>query len=66
VACGAGTHSLVLAKSFLQRGAVLVSCDFSEKMMERTKTKIDDPKEDYNLISWNKHFVRTDELLPLG
>jgi ubiquinone/menaquinone biosynthesis C-methylase UbiE len=66
VACGAGTHSLVLAKSFLKRGAVLVACDFSEQMMVKTKAKFDDASEEYNMIAYNKHSIRTESLLPLG
>ena len=35
-------------------------------MMERAKAKIDDSNEEYNLIPFNKHFFRTDEVIPLG
>ena len=33
VGCGPGKHSVMLAKEFLQEGGVLVSCDYSEKMI---------------------------------
>ena len=34
--------------------------------MEYTKQKYDDPSQEYNLIPGNKHFIRTDDLLPIG
>jgi len=33
VGCGPGKHSLMLAKSFLSNGSVLVSCDISKGMI---------------------------------
>ena len=56
---------MVFAKSFLARGATLVSCDISEKMMEKTKAKYEDSLNDYSIIPGNKHFIRTDMLTPI-
>jgi ubiquinone/menaquinone biosynthesis C-methylase UbiE len=33
VACGTGTHSEIIAMSYLKKGGVLVSCDFSKDMV---------------------------------
>jgi len=39
VACGPGSHSVMLASSFIPKdtGAVLVSCDFSRNMVKKLK-----------------------------
>jgi ubiquinone/menaquinone biosynthesis C-methylase UbiE len=52
VACGAGNHSLVLATTYLKRGSVLVSTDFSSQMMEFTKKRFEDKElgGPYNLM----------------
>jgi len=34
VACASGVHSEFIAKNYLQEGALLVSCDFSNSMVE--------------------------------
>ena len=54
VACGGGVHSLFLAKTLLQRGGTLVCTDFSDEMLRRTRTKFEDPGNDYIQIPGNK------------
>ena len=39
VGCGPGFHSLMLANTFLKRGAVLVSCDISKSMIQKLAEK---------------------------
>jgi len=41
VACGSGVHSEFIAKNYLQEGALLVSCDFSNSMVEMLKAQYD-------------------------
>lgn len=68
VACGAGSHSLVLASTYLQRGAVLVSTDFSAEMMVLAKKRFDDKEisQSYTSNPANKYHIIADEVLPLG
>ena len=66
VACGGGLHSLIFAKTILQKGSVLVSCDISESMMKLTKAKYEDVENNYSLISTNKYSITTDLVQPLG
>ncbi|TNV76995.1 hypothetical protein FGO68_gene5570 [Halteria grandinella] len=53
VACGSGMHSLYLAKTMLQRGAVLVSTDISEEMIGMYKEKFEGD-EDFTQLKNNK------------
>lgn len=39
VGCGPGFHSEFIAKNFLQKNSMLVSCDFSSKMMEMVQKR---------------------------
>lgn len=39
VACATGTHSEIIAMSYLKRGGVLVSCDFSKDMVTGASKK---------------------------
>ncbi|CDW78817.1 UNKNOWN [Stylonychia lemnae] len=68
VACGGGYHSLMVAKTMLQKGGALVSCDFSGKMMELTKQKYDDLNwsSGYTDVAGNKYYITSESLLPLG
>lgn len=66
VACGSGMHTLHLAKTMLQRGAVLVNCDISEEMIKLARHKFEDPASDYLVVPGNKVVMRTEELVPLG
>ncbi|CDW81850.1 UNKNOWN [Stylonychia lemnae] len=68
VACGGGYHSLIVAKTMLQKGGVLVSCDFSSKMMKLTKQKYDDLNwsSGYTDVIGNRYDITTEALLPLG
>ncbi len=54
VACGSGMHTLYLAKTMLQRGAVVVSTDISEEMIKMSKKRFEDPKNEYFAIPGNK------------
>src|SRR5690606_35859840 len=47
-------------------GSILVATDFSGSMMEMVKDKFNDSENGYSSIAGNKHFIRTDDLLPLG
>ena len=58
VACGSGMHSLFLAKTMLQRGGVLVSCDISDEMINLAKHKFED--QDIKAV------IKTEELVPVG
>ena len=56
VACGAGTHSEVIAKGFLaSNGAMLVSSDFSKEMVSKLKERFE--KSDYNDCKGCKHVI---------
>ena len=66
VACGSGMHSLFLAKTMLQRGGVLVSCDISDEMINLAKHKFEDPASEYSVIEGNKAVIKTEELVPVG
>lgn len=39
VACGPGLHSEFIAKNYLQKGSLLVSCDFSDEMIKRVNER---------------------------
>ena len=41
VACGTGVHSEFIAKNYLQKGSLLVSCDFSDDMVKRAGRRYD-------------------------
>ena len=58
VACGSGMHSLFLAKTMLQRGGVLVSCDISDEMINLAKHKFED--QDIKAV------IKAEELVPVG
>jgi ubiquinone/menaquinone biosynthesis C-methylase UbiE len=59
VGCGPGSHSLILASSFLNRdGGVLVSTDVSSKMIQKLKETYEE-ESDYGLIPSNKSFIDT-------
>ena len=56
VACGAGTHSEVIAKGFLSnKGSVLVSSDFSKEMVTKLKERFE--QSDYNEYKGCKHVI---------
>jgi len=42
VGCGPGLHSELIAKSFINDGALLVSCDFSHEMVKMMKERYAD------------------------
>ena len=42
VGCGPGLHSELIAKSFINDGALLVSCDFSPEMVKMMKERYAD------------------------
>ena len=55
VGCGPGKHSLLLAKTMLSpQGGVLVSCDFSTKMIMKLIQNYTSPHSDYSLVDGNK------------
>ena len=54
VGCGPGKHSVMLANTFLKQGGVLVSCDFSIKMMEALKNSFENEECDYTKVPGNK------------
>ena len=59
VACGSGTHSEMIAKSFLHnKGAVLVSCDFSKEMVSKLKDRYE--QSDYNECKDYKQVIDTE------
>ena len=59
VACGSGTHSEIISKGFLHnKGAVLVSCDFSKEMVSKLKERYE--QSDYNEFKGCKHFIDTE------
>ena len=60
VACGPGHHSLMLAQTFLKKGGVLVSCDFSSAMVKKVSANYENDDNDYKLIEGNKWFVDTE------
>lgn len=66
VACGSGMHTMYLAKTMLQRGAVVVSTDISEEMIKMSKKRFEDPKNEYYAIPGNKAKVTASELAPFG
>ena len=39
VGCGPGLHSQLIAKSFMSKGSLLVSCDFSTEMVNKMKAR---------------------------
>ena len=57
VGCGPGKHSLMLAKTFLSIGSVLVSCDISKGMVQAIKQNYENPQEDFSLVPGNKFAV---------
>lgn len=66
VACGSGTHSLIIAKTMLKRGSALVSCDISDEMIKIFKSKFEDPNSDYLVIPGNKIVVKPEGFAELG
>lgn len=56
VASGPGFHTQLLASTYLQRGGVVVACDFSSKMIEAMKRRFENPdlSESFSAISSNK------------
>ena len=59
VACGPGKHSLLLASSFLKIKGVLVSCDFSKKMVERLANNYQNTDSDFPKVNGNKFIIDT-------
>ena len=59
VACGPGKHSIMLAQSWLKKGGVLVSCDYSGAMMQCVAKNYNDEDNDFNLVPGNKSFIDT-------
>ena len=60
VACGPGLHSEVIAKSFLRgNGSMLVSCDFSQNMVEKLKQRY--AQSDFTQIEGNKFLIDTEK-----
>ena len=56
VACGAGTHSEVIAKSFLRNdGGILVSSDFSQEMVKTLGQRFE--QSDFSEIAGNKYVM---------
>ena len=58
----------MVAKTMLQKGGMLVSCDFSGKMMELVKEKYDDLEwsSGYSDVQGNKYHITTESLYQLG
>lgn len=42
VGCGPGLHTEFIAKTYLKKDAVLVSCDFSTEMVKQMQTRFQD------------------------
>ena len=61
VGCGPGKHSTTLAMSFLKRGAVLVSCDFSKNMVDKLVALYQSDDTDFTLVKDNKFVGETDK-----
>jgi hypothetical protein len=57
VACGPGKHSLLLASSFLKIKGVLVSCDFSKKMVQRLEFNYQNTDSDFTKVDGNKYKI---------
>lgn len=57
VACGPGKHSLLLASSFLKIKGVLVSCDFSKKMVQRLEFNYENTDSDFTKVDGNKYKI---------
>ena len=54
VACGPGKHSLMLASSFLKKGGVLVSSDYSPQMVQLLAKNYSNEESDFALVPGNK------------
>jgi len=59
VASGPGRHSMMLANSFLKKGGVLVSCDYSSAMVEMLAKNYAHEDCEYSLVPNNKVLVDT-------
>lgn len=59
VACGPGKHSLMLAQNFLKKKGVLVSCDFSQAMVNKLHQNFAEFDNDYVKVEGNKFHVDT-------
>lgn len=57
VACGSGTHSLMLASHFLKKGATLVSCDISTEMIKSFAEKFITGDNEYRYNPDNKALI---------
>ena len=55
VACGPGRHSVILASSFIKQNSVLVSTDFSQKMVQKLKANYQ--SSDYSKVKGNKYII---------
>ena len=47
----------MLASTFLKKGGVLVSCDFSKNMVTKLAANYQNEENDYVLIDGNKSFI---------
>lgn len=61
VGCGPGKHSTTLATSFLKRGGVLVSCDYSKNMVDNVIERYNSDDTDYSLVKGNKFVGETEK-----
>ena len=57
VACGPGNHSLMLAQTFLKKGGVLVSCDFSGEMVNKVHHNFNQKDNDFVRVEGNKFLI---------
>jgi hypothetical protein len=57
---------MVFAKSMLPKGSVIVGTDISEEMIKLSKSKFEDPKNEYGMIPGNKLSIMPKELTTLG
>jgi ubiquinone/menaquinone biosynthesis C-methylase UbiE len=54
VACGPGRHSMMLSTAFLQPKGVLVSCDYSNAMVNSLKKNYESEACDFAKVPGNK------------
>ena len=47
----------MLASTFLKKGGVLVSCDYSKNMVTKLATNYQSEENDYSLVEGNKSFI---------
>jgi ubiquinone/menaquinone biosynthesis C-methylase UbiE len=58
VACGPGRHSHMLATGFMRpKNSVLVSCDFSQQMIQSLKKMYESDESDFSLVPGNKYLI---------